>query len=82
VAPDRSRLLWRCRRGRKELDLLLLDWVEQHFEAATAAQRARFAALLELSDPDLEHYLMRLGRPLAAALAEPSVPGGVQGQIP
>jgi len=65
---DRARLLWRCRRGRKELDLLLLDWLEQHFDSSTDQQRARFAALLELSDPDLESYLLGLGRPLADEL--------------
>jgi antitoxin CptB len=64
--PERSRLLWRCRRGRKELDLLLLDWMDRHFESATIEQRAGFARLLELPDPDLERYLMGLGGALSA----------------
>ncbi len=65
---DRARLLWRCRRGRRELDLLLLDWLEHHFDSSTDQQRAHFAALLELSDPELERYLLGLGRPLAEEL--------------
>jgi len=66
--PDRARVRWRCRRGRKELDLLLLDWFERHFDTSSAEQRARFAALLELPDPELEQYLMGLNRPLAEEL--------------
>jgi antitoxin CptB len=66
---DRSRLAWRCRRGTKELDLLLLGWLGRHFDSATAAQRARFAALLELPDPDLARYLLAARQPLEADLA-------------
>jgi antitoxin CptB len=71
--PERSRLAWRCRRGTKELDLLLLGWLERHFDCATAAQRARFAAVLELPDPDLARYLLAAPHPLPADLTgEPS----------
>lgn len=47
------RLLWRCRRGTRELDLLLSGWVARHWQAAAATERAAFAALLEEQDPDL-----------------------------
>ena len=74
--PERSRLLWRCRRGRKELDLLLLEWMDRHFDSATVEQRAGFAQLLELPDPDLERYLMRLGGAMSADLSRlPPAPG-------
>ncbi len=69
---ERSRLAWRCRRGRREWDLLLLDWLTRHFDAASRQQRARFAALLELPEAELERYLLRASHPLAAELAEPS----------
>ncbi len=69
--PERARLAWRCRRGRREWDLLLLDWLERHYEVASASQRARFAAVLELSDPDLERYLLAAGHPLGVELPEP-----------
>ena len=75
---DRSRLAWRCRRGSKELDLLLLGWLARHFESATAEQRARFAALLELPDPELARYLLTAAHPLEADLAgEPSPARGI-----
>lgn len=69
--PERSRLSWRCRRGRREWDLLLLDWLSRHYDSATPAQRARFAAVLELADPDLERYLMAAEHPLGVELPEP-----------
>ena len=68
MSTERSLLAWRCRRGVKELDLLLLRWLERSFEAATAEQRAGFAALLELSDPELACYLLGSERPQQAAL--------------
>jgi antitoxin CptB len=70
---DRARLTWRCRRGTKELDLLLLGWLTRHFDTATAEQRARFASLLEMPDPELARFLLGASHPLAADLAgEPS----------
>lgn len=57
-AAERGRLAWRCRRGMKELDLLLREYLEQHWPAATSAERAAFARLLELPDPELASYLL------------------------
>ncbi len=58
--PDgsRARLAWRCRRGMKELDLLLLGWFQAQFEGAAEAERAQFESLLELPDPLLARYLL------------------------
>jgi len=55
---ERSQLAWRCRRGTRELDLLLRDWLERHYESADEQQRAQFVALLDLPDPSLQAYLM------------------------
>lgn len=68
---ERARLTWRCRRGRREWDLLLLDWLGRCYDSSTAAQRARFAAVLELSDPELERYLLQAEHPLGAELPVP-----------
>ena len=68
MSADRERLAWRCRRGIKELDLLLLRWLERYFEAATAEQRAGFAALLELPDPELACYLLGSERAVPLSL--------------
>jgi antitoxin CptB len=55
---SRSRLAWRCRRGTQELDLLLLGWLARCFESASTQERAAFAALLELPDPELADCLL------------------------
>jgi antitoxin CptB len=67
--PSRRRLAWRCRRGIRELDLLLSGWLEAQFDSASPAQRARFAALLERPDPWLAHYLLTAARPEQRELA-------------
>ncbi len=53
----------------KELDLLLLAWLEGAFDTASGAERAQFAALLELPDPQLARYLTATERPADAGLA-------------
>jgi antitoxin CptB len=68
-AADRARLVWRCRRGMKELDLLLAHWLETRFEQASAELRRQFEALLELPDPLLARYLLGAERPERADLA-------------
>ncbi|MFO1504717.1 MAG: succinate dehydrogenase assembly factor 2 [Steroidobacteraceae bacterium] len=55
---QRGRLAWRCRRGMKELDLLLREYLDQHWAAADSADRDAFARLLELPDPELASYLL------------------------
>jgi len=68
ASQDRSRLSWRCRRGRREWDVLLLSWLERHFDTATGRQRAAFETLLDLPDADLERFLAAAKHPLQAEL--------------
>ena len=63
---DPAKLRWRCRRGMRELDVLLERYLAQRWPAAGAGERAAFAALLELSDPDLASLF--LGRTRASGL--------------
>lgn len=51
------RLRWHCRRGMKELDVVLEAYLSSHYQAASAEERAAFAALLELPDPALLYQL-------------------------
>lgn len=55
---EQGRLAWRCRRGMKELDLLLREYLDQHWSGATSDNRDAFARLLELPDPELASYLL------------------------
>jgi antitoxin CptB len=65
---DVARLRWRCRRGMKELDLVLLRYLEQDYPQASAADRDAFARILELQDPDLFGYLVGRDSPAEASL--------------
>jgi antitoxin CptB len=69
AAPFPGRLAWRCRRGMKELDLLLLGWLQQRYGAATPGERATFEAFLELPDPDIAALLLGREHPTDPALA-------------
>lgn len=51
------RLLWRCRRGMKELDILLERYVRAQVADASPRDRGTLKELLELPDPVLADYL-------------------------
>lgn len=66
-----AELRWRCRRGMRELDVLLERYLAHRWPVACAAERQAFASLLELSDPELA----------ALCLGRAAVPGGMLGQV-
>ncbi len=57
-----GRLRWRCRRGMKELDVILERYLELGYPQADLAEQAAFARLLAASDPELLAWLV-YGRP-------------------
>lgn len=67
-APGQVR--WRCRRGMKELDVLLVRWLDRRWAGAGPAARAAFVRLLELPDPQLIDWLLQGVRPADAGMAE------------
>ena len=52
----------------KELDVLLVRYLEQEYPAASPADRAAFALILELQDPELFGYLVGRDSPSDAGL--------------
>jgi antitoxin CptB len=56
--PQARALLWRCRRGMKELDVLLGRYAAAVLPQADAAQRQLLERLLERTDPQLAGYLL------------------------
>jgi antitoxin CptB len=66
---DVRRLLWLCRRGMKELDVLLGRYAAVGLPHAPPAERASFARLLQLPDPLLAAYLLASDAPADPALA-------------
>jgi antitoxin CptB len=62
-------LLWRCRRGTKELDVLLERYAIQRYPHASAAERVAFHQILDLPDPLLTDYLFGHEPPQPPAIA-------------
>ena len=53
-----GQLYWQCRRGMRELDLLLLSFLEEGYKQLDAQQRQCFEQLLKTPDPLLLEWLM------------------------
>ena len=56
--PDLGQLRWRCRRGMKELDVLLARYVDQRFCSASNAEQEAFRRLLKTEDTVLYGYCL------------------------
>ncbi len=57
MAPADNSLRWRCRRGTREMDLLLLRFLERDYPHLNARQQSLFGALLDEADPDLYAWI-------------------------
>lgn len=66
---EESRLRWQCRRGMRELDELLLRYLENRYRLADADEKAAFEAVLELPDPELNGYLLQRHVPSSKSIA-------------
>lgn len=64
-----GQLRWRCRRGMKELDLLLGRWLERRWPQASPEARAAFERLLDEQDPEIAAWLLGRRYPADPALA-------------
>ena len=53
-----SKLRWQCRRGTKELDFLLLRYLDTRYALADTQERALFVELLALEDDALIGVLL------------------------
>ena len=66
---EARKVLWRCRRGMKELDILLERFAREHYESASIDEQAAFTRLLDLPDPELADYLFGHATPAEPDLA-------------
>jgi antitoxin CptB len=65
-----KRLRWQCRRGMREMDMLLERWLDRYYSEASRQTKADFAALLLTEDDLLWDWLMGKGAPLEPERAE------------
>ena len=66
---EQARLKWQCRRGMRELDLILEAFLERRYETLSPAFRTAFARLLECPNEDLLAWLIEGGSPQDEQLA-------------
>ena len=58
-----NRLRWQCRRGMRELDLLLLQFLDRGYAGLNAQAAQAFARLLDCPDALLLEWLLDRQRP-------------------
>lgn len=61
-APPRdtseARLRWMCRRGMKELDVMVTRYFEHCYRSAPESERRAFVKLVDEEDPDIWSWAM------------------------
>jgi antitoxin CptB len=70
AGAGQGRLLWRCRRGMKELDVMLERFARAALAQGSPEDRALFEQLLSLPDPLLARYLLAGETPPEVRLAQ------------
>ncbi len=68
-SKENAMLLWRCRRGARELDSLLVPDGRIRIDVMTPPEKHVFKLLLEQQDPDLLDWLLGRGRPESTSIA-------------
>ncbi len=53
-----AKLKWQCRRGTKELDLILMEYLETRYPSSSPQKKTQFIQLLALEDDELMAVLM------------------------
>ena len=66
---EESRLRWQCRRGMRELDELLIRYLESSYPSTDDEEKAAFQAVLALPDPELNSYLLQRQVPSVKSIA-------------
>jgi len=56
-------LQWRCRRGMKELDVMLVQFLERHFDQMSSEQLRDFDQFLDEPDTRIWQWLLGRSRP-------------------
>lgn len=60
---DIARLKWSCRRGMLELDVLLGNFLKNHYPRLSSNYQMAFAEFLKRPDPELFSWLMGYEKP-------------------
>lgn len=62
--PDKkSRLLWQCRRGIKEMDIIFQDFINHSYDQLTDDEKNAFSRLLDEQDLDILNWIIGKDKP-------------------
>ncbi|MFB2577755.1 MULTISPECIES: succinate dehydrogenase assembly factor 2 [unclassified Acinetobacter] len=67
---EQRKVIYRARRGLKELDIYFDPYVRQYYLQADADEQAIFAELIEQEDPDLLDWFMAVSIPPNKAMQD------------
>ncbi len=70
ITLEERKVVYRARRGLKEIDVYFDPYVKNHYLIADATEKALFAELVEQEDPDLLDWFMEVGEPPRADLKD------------
>ena len=63
MSEKKSRLLWRCRRGIKEMDIIFQDFINHSYDQLTDDKKNSFSRLLDEQDLDILNWIMGKDKP-------------------
>ena len=63
MSLEERKVIYRARRGLKEIDVYFDPYVKNYYLQADPAEKAMFAALFEQEDPDLLDWFMEVSEP-------------------
>ena len=70
MSKKKSRLLWRCRRGIKEMDIVLQNFIKDSYDELNNENKSAFSKLLEEQDLDILNWILGKDKPEDTALIE------------
>jgi len=60
---EERKVIYRARRGLKEIDVYFVPYVKQYYLEASAQEKALFKELVDQEDPDLLDWFMEVSEP-------------------
>lgn len=63
MSTEHSRLLWRCRRGIREMDIVLQTFLNESYDSLSDADKNTFSQLLDEADLDILNWIMGKEKP-------------------
>ena len=63
MSDKKSRLLWQCRRGIKEMDIIFQDFINHSYDQLTDDEKNAFSRLLDEQDLDILNWIMGKDKP-------------------